>query len=272
MNPSSAPGPSCWLDTGCRPPQRLPDAIDAALLYVAHVLGHPVYVRWSLAVLKRGCPSLADAKREHPAVFALLHEHDAAIEYRKRKRLRAMPEASAPSAVTVLERTLRQYGGASAWRCRATITATPRQAPVWRSRVFHQPRRVIYLSARLRTYLVTAHRRQLQYSAQKRMNRHLTPSQVKDLWFPDHQAWRGSRLFSRSRVRRRRRRPSNNEPRCRSANDRRLRGSSVHEIDKQPNPFFRQLSGRDSHSRQTGPRLPGRNDVRDADNREVSWH
>nr|WP_233889074.1 tyrosine-type recombinase/integrase [Paraburkholderia flagellata] len=101
--------PSRWLDTGCRPPQRLPDTTDAALAYVAHALGHPVYLRWTLTALKRGCPSLADAKREHPAVFALLLERDAAIEYWDHGRLRVVPEASAPSAATVLERTLRQH-------------------------------------------------------------------------------------------------------------------------------------------------------------------
>ncbi|MFD1557548.1 tyrosine-type recombinase/integrase [Paraburkholderia silviterrae] len=106
MNPFS---PSRWLDTGCRPRQRLPENPEAALEYLAHVLGHPVYVRWTLAALKRGCPSLADAKREHPAVFALLLEHDAAIEYWARGRLHVVPESSAPSAATVLERALRQH-------------------------------------------------------------------------------------------------------------------------------------------------------------------
>ncbi|MBB5503206.1 hypothetical protein [Paraburkholderia sp. MM5384-R2] len=90
--------PSDWLDTGCRPPQRLPDAVDAALAYLTHALGHPLYCRWTLAMLKRGCPSLADAKREHPAVFALLLEHDAAIEYWERGRLRVVPESAAPTA------------------------------------------------------------------------------------------------------------------------------------------------------------------------------
>jgi site-specific recombinase XerD len=101
--------PSDWLDTGRRPPQRLPDSVDAALEYLAHALGHPLYCRWTLTMLKRGCPSVSDAKREHPAVFALLLDHDAAIEYRERGRLRAVPEAAAPSAATVLERTLRQH-------------------------------------------------------------------------------------------------------------------------------------------------------------------
>jgi site-specific recombinase XerC len=101
--------PSDWLDTGCRPPQRLPDSVDAALDYLAHTLGHPLYLRWTLTTLKRGCPSLADAKREHPTVFALLLEHETAIEYWERGRLRVVPEAAAPSASTVLERVLRQH-------------------------------------------------------------------------------------------------------------------------------------------------------------------
>ncbi|MGF6810715.1 integrase/recombinase XerC [Paraburkholderia sp. Clong3] len=101
--------PSDWHDAGCRPPQRLPGSVEAALEYLAHALGHPLYLRWTLTALKRGCPSLADAKREHPAVFALLLEHDTAIEYWERGRLRVVPEAAAPSATTVLERVLRQH-------------------------------------------------------------------------------------------------------------------------------------------------------------------
>ncbi|MBC8750998.1 MULTISPECIES: tyrosine-type recombinase/integrase [Paraburkholderia] len=101
--------PSDWHDTGCRPPQRLPGSVEAALEYLAHALGHLLYLRWTLTALKRGCPSLADAKREHPAVFALLLEHDTAIEYWERGRLRVVPEAAAPSATTVLERVLRQH-------------------------------------------------------------------------------------------------------------------------------------------------------------------
>ncbi|MFP4889693.1 tyrosine-type recombinase/integrase [Paraburkholderia sp. EG304] len=101
--------PSDWLDTGCRPPQRLPGSVDAALAYLAHALGHPLYLRWTLSALKRGCPSLADAKREHPAVFALLLEHDTAIEYWERGRLKVVTEAAAPSATVVLERILRQH-------------------------------------------------------------------------------------------------------------------------------------------------------------------
>ncbi|MEX3964517.1 tyrosine-type recombinase/integrase [Paraburkholderia sp. EG286B] len=106
MKPSEPPG---WLDTGARPPKRLPVATEAALEYLAQALGHPVYIHWTLTALKRGCPSLADAKREHPAVFAVLLEHDAAIEYWERGRLRVVPAHLAPAAGAVLERALRQH-------------------------------------------------------------------------------------------------------------------------------------------------------------------
>jgi integrase/recombinase XerC len=100
--------PSDWIDIGCRPPQRLPGGMEAALEYVANTLGHPVYRRWTLTALKRGCPSLADARREHPAVFALLLEHDAAVEYWARGRARVVPAVSAPAATTILARVLQQ--------------------------------------------------------------------------------------------------------------------------------------------------------------------
>ncbi|WP_321886505.1 tyrosine-type recombinase/integrase [Paraburkholderia bannensis] len=101
--------PSDWVDLGCRPPQRLPGSVEAALDYVANALGHPVYVTWTLTALKRGCPSLADARRAHPAVFALLLEHDAAIEYWAHGRARVVPATSAPAAATVLTRVLQQH-------------------------------------------------------------------------------------------------------------------------------------------------------------------
>jgi integrase/recombinase XerC len=101
--------PSHWIDTAASPPQPLPDSVDAALDYMAAATGHPVYTRWTLARLKRGCPSLADAKREHPAVFALLLEHEAAIEYWERGRLRIVAEEQAPAPDTVLTRVLHQH-------------------------------------------------------------------------------------------------------------------------------------------------------------------
>ncbi|QGZ56371.1 tyrosine-type recombinase/integrase [Paraburkholderia acidiphila] len=101
--------PSDWIDMGCRPPQRLPGSMEAALEYVANALGHPVYLHWTLTALKRGCPSLADARREHPAVFALLLEHDAVIEYWAHGRARVVPAACAPAAATVLARVLQQH-------------------------------------------------------------------------------------------------------------------------------------------------------------------
>ena len=101
--------PADWLDTGTLPVRRLPSAIDAALAYVGEVLGHPVYRRWTLADLKRVAPSLADAKRAHPAVFALLLEHDAAIEYWARGRLHLAADGAAPDADVILARVLHAH-------------------------------------------------------------------------------------------------------------------------------------------------------------------
>ena len=101
--------PAHWIDIAASPPQRLPDSIDAALDYVASTTGHPVYIRWTLSRLKRGCPSLADAKREHPAVFALLLEHDAAVEYWDRGRRRIVAADHAPAPEAILERVLHQH-------------------------------------------------------------------------------------------------------------------------------------------------------------------
>ncbi|MDR6476305.1 site-specific recombinase XerD [Paraburkholderia graminis] len=101
--------PADWVDAGVLPPQRLPPDVGAALAYVAEVLGHVVYRRWTLADLKRAAPSLADAKRAHPAVFALLLEHATAIEYWAHGRLHLAAAAAAPSADTVLARALHAH-------------------------------------------------------------------------------------------------------------------------------------------------------------------
>lgn len=100
---------SRWIDTATSPPQPLPDSMDAALDYVASATGHPVYTRWTLSRLKRGCPSLADAKREHPTVFALLLEHEAAVEYWDRGRLRIVAADDAPAPESILARVLHQH-------------------------------------------------------------------------------------------------------------------------------------------------------------------
>jgi hypothetical protein len=107
MNRSS--GFAGWIDMGSTPPQRLPESVDAALAYVADAIGHAVYTRWTLPLLKRGCPSLADAKRDHPVVFALLLDHDAAVKYWERGRLRIAAAGVAPAPDTVLLRLLKQH-------------------------------------------------------------------------------------------------------------------------------------------------------------------
>ncbi|WP_321931879.1 tyrosine-type recombinase/integrase [Paraburkholderia guartelaensis] len=116
MNPAAPGGHAgdgrqndAWIDTAVMPPQCLPRATGAALAYVAQVLGHPVYTRWTLTDLKRGAASLADARREHPAVFALLLEHDAAVEFWARGRLHVVAADAAPPPGQVLARVLRQH-------------------------------------------------------------------------------------------------------------------------------------------------------------------
>jgi site-specific recombinase XerD len=101
--------PADWIDAGALPVQRLPSRTEAALAYVGEMLGHPVYRRWTLADLKRVAPSLAEAKRAHPAVFALLLEHDAAIEYWSHGRLRLAADDTAPTADVILTRVLRAH-------------------------------------------------------------------------------------------------------------------------------------------------------------------
>ncbi|MGT2473686.1 tyrosine-type recombinase/integrase [Paraburkholderia terrae] len=117
--------PADWIDTGTLPVRRLPSATDAALAYVGEVLGHPVYRRWTLADLKRVAPSLADAKRAHPAVFALLLEHDTAIEYWARGRLHLAADGAAPDADVILARVLHAHRR----RFRHLPTATADDAP-----------------------------------------------------------------------------------------------------------------------------------------------
>ncbi|MEM5341472.1 tyrosine-type recombinase/integrase [Paraburkholderia azotifigens] len=101
--------PADWIDTDVLPPQRLPPGVDAALAYLEQTLGHLLYRRWTLADLKRVAPSLADAKRAHPAVFALLLDHDVAIEYWAQGRLHLATANHAPSPNTVLARVLHAH-------------------------------------------------------------------------------------------------------------------------------------------------------------------
>ncbi|CAG9235797.1 Integrase family protein [Paraburkholderia sabiae] len=101
--------PADWIDSGALPARRLPATVDAALAWLGEALGHPVYRRWTLTDLKRAAPSLADAKHAHPAVFALLLDHDVAIEYWAQRRLHLVDEATAPSADAVLARVLRAH-------------------------------------------------------------------------------------------------------------------------------------------------------------------
>ncbi|MFM0528920.1 tyrosine-type recombinase/integrase [Paraburkholderia strydomiana] len=101
--------PADWIDTGVLPPQRLPSGVDAALAYLEQTMGHVLYRHWTLSDLKHAAPSLTDAKRAHPAVFALLLEHDVAIEYWAQGRLHLAAGDAAPPPDTVLARVLHAH-------------------------------------------------------------------------------------------------------------------------------------------------------------------
>lgn len=98
-----------WVDTGATPPQQLPDDLDASVAYVSDVLGHVVYLRWTLALVKRRFASLADAKAAKPAVMRLLLDQSAAVEYWDRGRARVVPVDDAPAPEVVLARVLRAH-------------------------------------------------------------------------------------------------------------------------------------------------------------------
>lgn len=101
--------PADWIDTGAVPPRPLPATVDAALVYLTETLGHPVYVHWTLARVKRHYGSLAEAKAAQPTVLKLLLAHDGAVEYWERGRLRTVPADQAPSPETVLARLLHTH-------------------------------------------------------------------------------------------------------------------------------------------------------------------
>nr|WP_319000537.1 integrase [Burkholderia metallica] len=98
-----------WVDTGATPPQRLPDDLDTAIAYVSDVLGHVVYLRWTLALVKRRFASLAEAKAAKPTVMRLLLDQSAAVEYWDRGRARVVAVGDAPAPEAVLVRVLRAH-------------------------------------------------------------------------------------------------------------------------------------------------------------------
>jgi len=101
--------PADWIDGGMTPPRRLPAGIDAALAYLADTLGHVVYTRWTLAMIKRRYASLADAKVAHPAVMRQLFDHSVVIEYWDRGRVRTAAIDDAPTSEAVLQRVLHTH-------------------------------------------------------------------------------------------------------------------------------------------------------------------
>lgn len=124
-----------WIDHGVTPPRALPAQIDAALMYVADALGHVVYTRWTLATVKRHHASLADAKAARPAVMRVLLDHEAAVEYWDRGRVRTVAAGEAPTPEIVLARVLhthrRRFRPAVATMLTTGLTATgePQREP-----------------------------------------------------------------------------------------------------------------------------------------------
>ncbi len=98
-----------WIDHGTTPPQRVPAAVDAALAYLADALGHVIYTRWTLAMIKQRHASLADAKAAHLAVMRVLLDHEVAVEYWDRGRVRTVAADEAPAPEAVLARVLHTH-------------------------------------------------------------------------------------------------------------------------------------------------------------------
>lgn len=115
-----------WIDHGTTPPQRVPAGVDAAIVYLADALGHIVYTRWTLAMIRQRHASLADAKVARPAVMRVLLDHEAAVEYWDRGRVRTVAIDQAPVPDAVLARVLHTHRR----RFRpATATGEPKQEP-----------------------------------------------------------------------------------------------------------------------------------------------
>lgn len=98
-----------WLDHGVTPPVPLPETVDAALAYLAHVLGHACYERWTLTRMKQAFPSFGEAKGAKPAVFGLLLDHPEAVEWWEGGRVRTAPAIDAPEPENVLESLLHAH-------------------------------------------------------------------------------------------------------------------------------------------------------------------
>ena len=114
-----AVAPMTWIDLGVVPPRRLPAGPDAIAAYLAEVLGHPVYERWTWTRLIKAYGALPDARRVKPTVCRLLIDVPEVVEAWRRGRLRAMPASEAPPIDAVVMALLKSHAG----RFKATQTA-----------------------------------------------------------------------------------------------------------------------------------------------------
>jgi len=98
-----------WVDHGVVPPRRLPSSPDAIAAYLADVLGHPVYERWTWSRLIKVYGALPNARRIKPTVCRLLIDAPEVVEVWQRGRLRALPLAEAASVESVVQALLRSH-------------------------------------------------------------------------------------------------------------------------------------------------------------------
>lgn len=98
-----------WIDQGTIPPSPLPEDPVSALAYLADVLGHVCYERWSLTRLKSVFASLGNAKARKPTLFNLLIDHSEVVEWWESGRVRTAPVFEAPAPLVVLERLLHTH-------------------------------------------------------------------------------------------------------------------------------------------------------------------
>jgi integrase/recombinase XerC len=99
--------PSDYLDVSVDPPQPLPCDIAGAIAYLSSALNLPVYQTWTPANLLQAYGSMPAAKAAQPAIFALLLDGGAAVQFWDLGQIRTLGAEHAPTAAAVVGRLLR---------------------------------------------------------------------------------------------------------------------------------------------------------------------
>lgn len=100
---------SAWVDLGVVPPQWLPAGAAEVAVYLAQVLGHPVFERWNWTRLIQVYGALPDARRAKPALCRLLIDAPEAVEAWQRGRLQLFSAAEAPAIEAVVNGLLKAH-------------------------------------------------------------------------------------------------------------------------------------------------------------------